>query len=61
MEEKQTHIRRTNEPYMIDDDKLVQISPSGKTKIYIVGQIIEVIITDAYKQEGNHQTFKDTG
>src|ERR1700738_1920331 len=59
-EEEQTRIRRASEPYIMDGDKLIRISPSGESKICIAGQVIEEIIAEAHEQEGHHQTFENT-
>jgi hypothetical protein len=59
-EEEQTRIRRASEPYILEGEKLIRISPSGKSKICIEGQIIEEIISEAHEQEGQHQTLEDT-
>ena len=44
----------------MDKDKLIRVSPSGKLKTCIAGQVIEKIITEAYEQESHHQTFENT-
>jgi hypothetical protein len=48
-EEEQTRIRRASEPYFMDEEKLIRISPSGETKTCIAGQIIEEIIAEAHE------------
>ena len=35
--EEQAHIRRASEPYIMEDDKLLRISPSGESKTCIAG------------------------
>jgi hypothetical protein len=59
-EEEQTRIRRASEPYFMNEEKLIRISPSGETKTCIAGQIIEEIIAEAHEQEDHHQTFENT-
>jgi hypothetical protein len=59
-EEEQTRIRRASEPYFMNEEKLIRISPSGETKTCIAGQFIEEIIAEAHEQESHHQTFENT-
>ena len=50
-EEEQKRIRRASEPFIMDEEKLIKITPSGETKTCIAGQIIEEIIAEAHEQE----------
>ena len=55
-----TKIRQLSEPFILDDEKLKRISISGKIHECIAGDIIEEIISEAYKQDGIHYNLTST-
>ena len=58
--EEQIKIRQLSEPFVLDDEKLMRVSISGKIQECVAGDIIEEIIGEAHEQDGVHYNLSTT-